>query len=374
MSNEYTLEQYINYLLDVLEVQPGPLPGRANGYWDDVFRIASEQRSYHYLASWVLTHWSDALPAEMKHQIGIDIAWNRTRNIKLTQEIVELAKMFNDAEIPVIFLKGSAGVVRGLYQLECRYISDIDVMVKEEDIEKVKRLFDLQGYTVAQAYIGNHTHHLPPYHRSDLIAWVEIHKKPYIHYFDNNNIMNNIWSSCDMIRFHDVLISIPSITDHVWILLRTDFIEKVYFPRVNDGIEVSNIIRAGYKIDFAILSQRSEHERIPNIIPYFFYIMKRFTGLSSSIQNDNVYNVYLEKWINNGISFQQKQPNAILYRRLRLYYASIKCFSANGMRNKLQLLFLLLMNEPPKRLIKLFLYPEAGIMITLKSIKRFFSR
>ena len=112
-----------------------PLPDRAQGHWDDVFKLASDQRIYHYLAAWMLEYWNDALSPEMKHQLWMDLEWNKVRNIKLTQEIVELAKMFNEAGIPAMFLKGAAGLVRGVYPEGWRYISDIDVMVQLKQIE-----------------------------------------------------------------------------------------------------------------------------------------------------------------------------------------------------------------------------------------------
>ena len=61
-----------------------------------------------------------------------DQEWNKARNIKLSMEIVELAKMFREAGIPAMFLKVAAGLVRGLYPLAWRFISDIDVMVSPE--------------------------------------------------------------------------------------------------------------------------------------------------------------------------------------------------------------------------------------------------
>jgi hypothetical protein len=367
MNYEYTLGQCANYFLDILDVPKGDLPDRAKGRWDDVFSLASDQRIYHYLAAWALEFWDDALPGKLKDQLSIALAWNKARNIKLSQEIIELAKMLREEEIQALFLKGAAGLVRGLYPLEWRYISDIDVLVKKEKIEKVKKLIKSCEYVIMGTKKNQHPHHMAPFKRMKNIAWVEIHTKPYINSF-NNSLLNNIFNDSENIMFGNELISVPSITDQVWILLRTDLIRKVFVPRLNDAIELTLINERGFSIDYGLLTERAEVERIPNIIPKMLHTVKCFFDISSPVMNDYSY---LEEWNIEGINYQKKFNRILFYRKLRLYCASLKYFASYGFRNKIRLLILFLNSEPKKNILT-FLYPQVGIVVSLKKIKKYF--
>jgi hypothetical protein len=366
MNYEYALGQCANYFLDILDVPKGDLPDRAKGRWDEVFSLASDQRMYHYLAAWALEYWNDALPGKLKDQLTIALAWNKARNIKLSQEIMELARMFREQDIQAVFLKGSAGLVRDLYPLELRYISDIDVMVKKEKIEKVKKLIKSCEYVIMNTKKNQHPHHLAPFRQSKNIAWVEIHTKPYIHFF-KNSLLNNIFNDSENIMFGNELITVPSITDHVWILLRTDLINKVYVPRLNDAMELTLINQRGISIDYGLLAQRAEVERIPNVIPKMLHTVKSFFDISSQLNDHS----YLEKWNTDGINYQKKFNEILFYRKLRLYCASLKYFASYGVRNKIHLLMLFLNNEPKRNILTL-LYPQIGIIVSLKKIKKYF--
>ncbi len=356
MNYEYALGQCTNYLLDILDVPPGELPDRAQEHWSDLFRLAADQRIYHYLAAWMLEYWKDALPEKVKHRLWMDLEWNRARNIKLTQEIVELAKMFNEAGIPAMFLKGAAGLVRGLYPPGWRYISDIDVMVREEDTERTEIALKSSGFTKPESKLHKRPHHLAPYYYLNNISGIEIHTKPYNYCF-KNYIVGEIWNNSEKVMFHLEPITIPSFTDHVWILLRKDLINKIMDPRFGEYLEIMIAIKDGYRIDKERIEKRAVYERLPNLVNNAsFYVLKDFGNICGKTVSHDLYKKF-KRESNHFINIKRNEKTFFMH--LKKFCLSVKYLSGPGISDKVHTAYNLLCSYNTIGFIKLAL-PRIG--------------
>ena len=85
----------------------------------------------------------------------------------------ELAEAFDRAKIPFIFLKGA--LLRDLYpRPDLRSMSDIDVMIHEENAREIQDIMKQLGYTVKQYDWRNED-----IYYKDPCVTVEIHRKPF---------------------------------------------------------------------------------------------------------------------------------------------------------------------------------------------------
>jgi hypothetical protein len=363
MNYDYALGQCTNYLLDILDVPPGPLPDRAQGHWDDVFKLALDQRIYHYLAAWMLEYWNEGLPEKLKEKLRYDLEWNKARNIKLSMEIVELANMFREAGIPAMFLKGAAGLVRGLYPLAWRFISDIDVMVKEDQIEIGHNLLLSRGYT-SKHLNSIRSHHFGPYSVSKNIGEVELHIDPYQFNFFSRNETKEYWNNtCDVLYYNEY-VTVPSLHDNIWILTRTDLLARVCIPRLKDSIELSLIFDKGFNVDYNSLCKRASSNNIPNVVGGLWYSFLRFINVMPNSNITLEHDSLIKKWEVWSCEYRKKH----LYDDDQIYncqkdFAALRYYTSGSIRYKTLFLIWLLRYNSRKYcytlLKKCGLYPFA---------------
>ena len=108
------------------------MPQRIHDNAGPLLDLARDNRVHYYLAKWLLTQYSDYLPAAFQAGLTKELVINKTRNVLLLDQILQLARLFRDESIPVMFMKGAAGLLYGIYDIECRYLSDIDMLVPDE--------------------------------------------------------------------------------------------------------------------------------------------------------------------------------------------------------------------------------------------------
>ncbi|WP_299273637.1 nucleotidyltransferase family protein [uncultured Psychroserpens sp.] len=123
---------------------------------------------------------------------------NTNRNLSLIEQSKAIARIFNAHNISYAFVKGSAFLIKNIYQdIGERMIGDIDILVKEDQIEHAFKLLKDQGYTrlpsSIKARFFEHKH-LDRLALKDELAAVELHK--YLlnsskrHVLDTNNLLS----------------------------------------------------------------------------------------------------------------------------------------------------------------------------------------
>lgn len=74
------------------------------------------------------------------------------RNVFLNEQFLKISKLFSDANIPLIPLKGIA-LIQNIYtDWGFRYLGDIDILVKAEDVLKSAEILSALGYTHRKVY------------------------------------------------------------------------------------------------------------------------------------------------------------------------------------------------------------------------------
>jgi hypothetical protein len=114
--------------------------------WDTVLRIASRHR-IRPLVYWHLRAvCAEAVPAAALDALHQHFYDNAGHNLLLTGELLQLLKLFDGHGIAAIPYKGPA-LAAGLYgNLSLREISDLDIVVRRQDVLKIKDLMLSQGY------------------------------------------------------------------------------------------------------------------------------------------------------------------------------------------------------------------------------------
>ncbi len=119
------------------------------------------------------------LLADLEEHLQSIYLLNVDRNKQIKEQSFELIRILNEKGIEPIFLKGAGHLLQGLYLDDGeRIMSDIDLLIPEEAIEKAAQVLYDNGYSHPEEFADDDFekhHHLPGFEHNNFIAMVEIH-------------------------------------------------------------------------------------------------------------------------------------------------------------------------------------------------------
>jgi hypothetical protein len=89
---------------------------------------------------------ADQVPKHYLEQLQKIYQLTTTQNLSFTQELLRLLKLFNEQHIPAVPFKGPLLALTAYGNLSLRQISDLDILVHEDDFLKAKELLISNGY------------------------------------------------------------------------------------------------------------------------------------------------------------------------------------------------------------------------------------
>jgi hypothetical protein len=103
------------------------------------------------------------------------------RNARNYAELSHLLRSLKDRGVEVIVLKGAALAETVWKNIALRPMADMDLLVRQDDLEEAKRTLLRNGYTLDRrapppGSSWDQYYHLPPFHKSDPHITVEIHR------------------------------------------------------------------------------------------------------------------------------------------------------------------------------------------------------
>lgn len=136
------------------------------------------------------------IPEELKQHLEQITNLNRNRNLDILKQVKSISCILNAHDISPIFLKGTAHLLCNLYDDPAeRMIGDIDLLLRESDIEKAAQLLIDTGYDPIIKYnrvIHKNLKHYPRLVNGNQPAAVEIHRKVIRPPHDKNFSFNSI--------------------------------------------------------------------------------------------------------------------------------------------------------------------------------------
>lgn len=156
--------------------------------WDKLVQISSGHMVFQTLyLNLKRAHLLDFLPKELEDYATVLTQLNRDRNQAIINQAKALQDLLTTHHIQLVFLKGTAHLLEGLYQdIGERLVGDIDFLVAKDQIQKVAEILILKGYQPKGPFIlaeQDNSKHYPRLVNPNEIAALEIHwaviAKPY---------------------------------------------------------------------------------------------------------------------------------------------------------------------------------------------------
>src|SRR5437588_6994166 len=119
---------------------------RAELDWAFLIRTAFRHGSLPLLCWNLSNHCPEAVPESAMKQLRTHFHANAQHNLALTRELLQLLKLLEAHEIPVMPYKGPA-LAASLYgDLLLRQCSDLDILVRREDVSRARELLASRGF------------------------------------------------------------------------------------------------------------------------------------------------------------------------------------------------------------------------------------
>lgn len=219
---------------------------------------------------------------------------NTRRNEQILLQLKEIASIFQGADIELLLLKGAASLVEQEYEhIGIRYLSDIDLMVQPEEVEKAYSLLIDAGYkNVGFNYSFDDLHrHLPPLEKEGMPAIVELHRRavkevsiaktisfaPYAAYKIDSTDFPGTWAFKPVYRLYHAFV-------------HTEVDDNHYDLRVLDLRHLYDFTvlakRYDQEVDWLELSQMIESFGLTKNFQSYLYTAKRLFGLETPLTID----------------------------------------------------------------------------------------
>jgi hypothetical protein len=118
--------------------------------WAYLMQTAVKQGIMPLLYQSLNTTCPEAVPKANLAQLRNYFHTNAQRNLFLTKELLKLLTLFESHSIPAIPFKGPVLAVSAYGNLSLRRISDLDILVREQDYHKAKKLLLDQGHRMVK--------------------------------------------------------------------------------------------------------------------------------------------------------------------------------------------------------------------------------
>ncbi len=276
-------DNIFKYYLDIIGISDDNLPVQVMNNWKSIGLLAAQDKIYGYLISWVLENWREYYDDHMQYMLLHTVFGYKLRNEKVLRHVYHLSSIFNEKNIPVIFLKGAAGLLQNLYPLESRYLADIDIVVKDKNMGKAIHLLEKNGYTPDDSVdVPSYHHHVSIYKNPSFVGEVELHYEPYDYSMLDRQNVHDIWEDAECIHKDGYIIRVPSMTDHAWITMRSHGYSKIRVPLFHEAMELICIRQSGHTINFDVIKDRMNNDMIPGLYDGVLYTMEKYLGFKIS--------------------------------------------------------------------------------------------
>lgn len=193
--------------------------GSTDAFWIDFADVAMDHLVVPALAYRVEQQGlSDRLPALINRHLDAMLRLNRSRNKRLYEEALDIADALNEIDIVPVFLKGSAGILSGLYdEPGVRIMSDLDVLVPLDCADRCRHHLAGLGYTPKPMIHHPRNRTIETYIRKSSVAPIDLHHQVFDLEFRNILSTREVMKECVTHRWHHVEFAVPSMTHQVMI-------------------------------------------------------------------------------------------------------------------------------------------------------------
>ncbi len=137
------------------------------------------------------------LPSLLSEYLATIEAAYLERSVQIQDEVQSVSQLLKGAGYELLLIKGAASLFNGAAKpISTRFMSDVDILVKRQDIKSAYDLLTSKGYYNAlesHELHGKHHHHMPVLKREEGVCYIELHQGAVNIKFDHLLTADDAW-------------------------------------------------------------------------------------------------------------------------------------------------------------------------------------
>lgn len=139
----------------------------------------------------------ERLPLLLSEYLATIEATYLERSLNIQNEVQNVSQILTGAGYELVLIKGAASLFNGSANpISTRFMSDVDILVKRQDIESAYKLLISKGYRNVleshELHAKNH-HHMPVLKREEGVCYIELHQGAVKNEFDYLLPVKDVW-------------------------------------------------------------------------------------------------------------------------------------------------------------------------------------
>jgi hypothetical protein len=233
---------------------------------------------YHELTEHGLEHQVDP---PILSSLKADYQTNTARNDVTSHELREVLTRFSAENIPVQLLKGAIYLVVPVFpHFAIRFMSDIDLLVSDDDFGSAQRLMRQLGYqatTLEKKRDVNFEH-------PERLCAIDLHSDQFESKHSGMIPSASYWKNAVTKGFQNIEVRIPSPTDQLWHLFYHSYFRHSYLSRP-DAPEVLYeawmlVNKYATELDYLLLLERANTMKYEKLFDLMLLFLERHCDLS----------------------------------------------------------------------------------------------
>ncbi len=245
--------------------------------WDRLLRLSEFHQQHALLFHRLSPHFHDRIPTDTMQILRQEFVSNQWRNLNLIKELHHLLLRFSEQGIPCIPFKGPLWA-KSLYEnIALRWIADLDLMIRPEDIHKTKEMLLKLGYNpdpvmdVETEKMHLEAHWEYGFRHSSLQIRVELHWRFMpTHSAIYDSWSNDLWNRTVAVSLGQNLFQTLSPEDSfLYMVLHGG--EKHQWAYMRFLIDFVRVVEGSWSLDWNLIATRArEIQTIPALAVAFY--------------------------------------------------------------------------------------------------------
>ena len=257
------------------------------------------------------------LPTGVRERLYFGYQKNVARATLLLRELRSILGALADVGITAVLLKGAITLVVPIYPcFACRWMSDLDLLIKKEQSERAKGILGQMGYRL-QLPEGQDC---LTYRRNNGIGDIELHFTPLKAQYHCLVDVCSFWAEAEEVEIGGIRTLVPSPEDQIWHRIVHDLLVHANFTICPAATlyELCRIITYYQgRIDWENLNWRAKKHHLSQTLSFLLFLVHQDLGLASPKWRGFSRLAHPERWRDWIWDRKRAFPRSFIYARNR---------------------------------------------------------
>lgn len=250
--------------------------------WEYVARLARRHAVVPLVHRALQTYARGAAPEPVRKALSEKYRANAARNVLLAGELLRVSKLFESEGVGALAYKGPALAVAAYGDLSLRRFVDLDVIVRERDVERASGLlrelgYAAQGFTPEQESALARTQHAVSYTRDGGRLMVELHRDVSTKDFADVSLDEGAWERASRVAVLNGSVAAPSAEDLLLALCVHG--TKHLWERLAWVCDVAGLVNSHEELDWSVVFERASAARVERMLLLGLTLARELVGV-----------------------------------------------------------------------------------------------